>query len=423
MTVFPSFVRSLAHLFPKTFVDDSCMHFAMWMFCLIWYLCFLYVNYRENLFSVLFLFKNLKIKICFLFFVSFQLDTSRTPSQLERDAGFCSGGSEIGDDYQSDRIQSSPSSTDASEDSVDIKLGRILIPDKRKSFDSIKCENDVPLKKRFKYESVYAYATSPKSEEETSLSTEKSNHSDAFRPWASEQHLHQQQQQQQPLNNNQNVPNEAELLARHPGVTTLHRVPTQINSDSRKTTTALHQDEEPLALVINNKSNRSDNKSSTTTTTSTKSKTETSDSTESSGKTKPAMKPKSINSSSSNDDHQSTKSASQQQHRSASQRNCKNYKNMTRERRIEANARERTRVHTISAAFDTLRQAIPSYSNTQKLSKLSILRVACSYILTLSRMNGMDYSADQSAPSIQSCLEEITKNIQTEGKARKRKDE
>lgn len=361
----------------------------------------------------------------------FLLDTSRTPSQLERDAGFCSGGSEIGDDYQSDRIQSSPSSTVVSEDSVDIKLGRIVIPEKRKSFDTIKCENDVPLKKRFKYESIFGYATSQKSEEETLLITEKSNQSDAFRPWIPEQHPTStspppppQQQQPQQLTSNKHVPNEAELLARHPGVTTLHRVPSE-NANSSKLSATLHQDEEPLALVINNKLNRSDNKSSTTTTT-----TETSDSIVSGGKkkasTKNAMKPKLT--SNIMDDEQSIKSnIHHHQQRSASsassQRNCKNYKNMTRERRIEANARERTRVHTISAAFDTLRSAIPSYSNTQKLSKLSILRVACSYILTLSRMNGMDYSADQSAPSIQSCLEEITKNIQTEGKARKRKDE
>lgn len=350
----------------------------------------------------------------FVFFFSFlRLDTSRTPSQLERDAGFCSGGSEIGDDYQSDRIQSSPSSTVASEDSVDIKLGRIVIPDKRKSFDSIKCENDVPLKKRFKYESIFAYASSQKSEDETLLSTEKSNESDAFRPWTSEQHLQHQQ-----LANGKNVPNEAESLARHPGVTTLHRMPNE-NNDSSKIA-ALHQDEEPLALVMNNKSNRSDSKSSTTTT-------EASDSSANGGKkkafSKNAIKLESMKPKSTNNDQQSVKSTSHQQQRSASQRNSKNYKNMTRERRVEANARERTRVHTISAAFDTLRQAIPSYSNTQKLSKLSILRVACSYILTLSRMNGMDYSADQSEPSIQSCLEEITKNIQTEGKARKRKDE
>lgn len=101
----------------------------------------------------------------------------------------------------------------------------------------------------------------------------------------------------------------------------------------------------------------------------------------------------------------------------------RNYKNMTRERRIEANARERTRVHTISAAFDTLRRTIPSYSNTQKLSKLSVLRVACSYILTLSRIAGSDYSIDQSEPTVADCVDEVTKTIQTEGKIRKKKDE
>lgn len=369
-------------------------------------------NYSiENIFHIFFAYTKccslillIKEIRSFYSFLYFGLDTSRTPSQLERDAGFCSGGSEIGDDYQSDRIQSSPSSTVVSEDSVDIKLGRIFIPEKRKPFDSIKCENDVPLKKRFKYESVFAYENSQKSDE-TLLSTEKSNESDAFRPWISEQQQQQLLQQQQQLNNSKNVPNEAELLARHPGVTTLHRVPSEHNDSSKIT---LHQDEEPLALVINNKSN-SNNKSSTTT----------EPSGSSGGKKKSSIKNAAIKPKSTSDDQQSTKSSQ----RSVSQRNCKNYKNMTRERRVEANARERTRVHTISAAFDTLRQAIPSYSNTQKLSKLSILRVACAYILTLSRMTGDDYSADQSEPSIQSCLEEISKNIQTEGKARKRKDE
>nr|AAK14073.1 DNA-binding transcription factor NET [Drosophila melanogaster]ACJ13166.1 FI03708p [Drosophila melanogaster]ACM16716.1 FI10001p [Drosophila melanogaster]AOQ10620.1 net-RB [synthetic construct]AOQ14345.1 net-PB [synthetic construct] len=101
----------------------------------------------------------------------------------------------------------------------------------------------------------------------------------------------------------------------------------------------------------------------------------------------------------------------------------RNYKNMTRERRIEANARERTRVHTISAAYETLRQAVPAYASTQKLSKLSVLRVACSYILTLSRMAGEDYSADQSVPSIATCLEAVTSTIQTEGKVKRKKDE
>ena len=61
----------------------------------------------------------------------------------------------------------------------------------------------------------------------------------------------------------------------------------------------------------------------------------------------------------------------------AARKQRKNYKNMTRERRVEANARERTRVHAISAAFEGLRRAVPSYSYNQRLSKLAILRIAC----------------------------------------------
>ncbi|KAF4519582.1 hypothetical protein B566_EDAN003749 [Ephemera danica] len=101
----------------------------------------------------------------------------------------------------------------------------------------------------------------------------------------------------------------------------------------------------------------------------------------------------------------------------------RNYKNMTRERRIEANARERTRVHTISAAFDTLRRSIPAYSHSQKLSKLSILRIACSYIVALSRVNDMDYSEGQTAPSIAECVDQVTRTLHAEGKVRKKKDE
>lgn len=98
----------------------------------------------------------------------------------------------------------------------------------------------------------------------------------------------------------------------------------------------------------------------------------------------------------------------------------RNYKNMSRERRIEANARERTRVHTISAAFDSLRRAVPAYSHNQKLSKLSVLRIAASYILTLSRVLGEDYSADQSQPSIEECIDNVSNTIQSEGKVKKK---
>lgn len=98
-------------------------------------------------------------------------------------------------------------------------------------------------------------------------------------------------------------------------------------------------------------------------------------------------------------------------------------KNMSRARRIEANARERSRVHTISAAFDTLRTTIPSYSKNQKLSKLSTIRIASAYILTLSRLLDMDYSAEQNEPSVDECMSNITGIIHMEGKARKKKDE
>ena len=98
----------------------------------------------------------------------------------------------------------------------------------------------------------------------------------------------------------------------------------------------------------------------------------------------------------------------------------KNYKNMTRERRVEANARERSRVHTISAAFESLRRAVPSYSYNQRLSKLAILRIACSYITALSRLADLDYSPDQSRPSFADCVDLCTKTIQAEGRAKRR---
>ncbi|XP_050524857.1 transcription factor Atoh8 [Daktulosphaira vitifoliae] len=101
----------------------------------------------------------------------------------------------------------------------------------------------------------------------------------------------------------------------------------------------------------------------------------------------------------------------------------KHGKNMSKARRIEANARERSRVHTISAAFDTLRATIPSYSKNQKLSKLSTIRIASAYILTLSRLLDMDYSLEQNRPSVDDCVNDITDIIHLEGKTRKRKDE
>lgn len=98
----------------------------------------------------------------------------------------------------------------------------------------------------------------------------------------------------------------------------------------------------------------------------------------------------------------------------------RNYKGMTRQRRIEANARERSRVHTISAAFEALRRAVPAYADNQKLSKLAILRIAAAYIVALARLNEKDYSYDQRAPSFAECIDLCTRTIQAEGKARRR---
>lgn len=107
---------------------------------------------------------------------------------------------------------------------------------------------------------------------------------------------------------------------------------------------------------------------------------------------------------------------------SQQRREQRNYKNMTRERRIEANARERTRVHTISAAFDTLRRSVPSYSHNQKLSKLSVLRIACSYIMTLSSIVNED-DPESGEPSTSECVDLVSRTIQREGKLRKKKDD
>ena len=112
----------------------------------------------------------------------------------------------------------------------------------------------------------------------------------------------------------------------------------------------------------------------------------------------------------------------------------KYYKNMSRERRLIANARERTRVHTISTAFDALRQAIPTYSYNQKLSKLAILRIASAYIKSLSAMAqepddliteacmGLDDSqTSETKTQFSQCVADCTKTLQMECRARSRR--
>ncbi|KAI4878302.1 hypothetical protein NFI96_003282 [Prochilodus magdalenae] len=56
----------------------------------------------------------------------------------------------------------------------------------------------------------------------------------------------------------------------------------------------------------------------------------------------------------------------------------------THARRQEANARERSRMHGLNSALESLRRVVPCHSKTQKLSKIETLRLARNYIRALS---------------------------------------
>lgn len=373
---------------------------------------------------------------------------------IDRDAGFCSGSSDMGDDYHRDSNPHSPT-TDASENSVDIKLTAITIPkNKRKTLEPTRVihESDYPLKKRHKFDFQKQHLTdappaliSPILPESGSVDA-----ANPFRPWAAvvasaaaeaaaaaAAYVTVGFDPTEPMT--LASPNPAEDLHRHPAVTTHHRVRHESG------TTIGYEQEQPLALVkkcagTHDATDKcrptpfsfqptrplhlkfSDDTSSQSPITSNVCDGDTIENTlDLSQRIIAAAACNDLSDAVASPPHPSAPS-SPDQHQSSAQSH-RNYKNMTRERRIEANARERTRVHTISAAFETLRKSVPSYAQSQKLSKLSVLRVACSYILTLSRIAGDDYTADQSEPTVNECAEEVTRTIQTEGKVRKKKDD
>ncbi|KAH8262300.1 hypothetical protein KR038_000359 [Drosophila bunnanda] len=348
-----------------------------------------------------------------------------SPNSNDRDAGFCSASSESegGDDLvvEHARIGSPDIAPKGTEDAPDPSSHSnskpiALIRNKRKSTEPSKVVGSLPgpsvpspasthatgpLKKRIRYTSSADSAvvlTPPAVDSPPPIGCLPSS-----------------------LRLDQDMmPNPAHIFVRHPGVTTLHRPFASSHPEQL----------EPLALVTKKTILGVDNEGKTEpypklhnakpltpkkvlqkkmgkTLPPSSSLLDTSLSDEEACKAQVGLR---------SDESMSRPHQSQHQHQ-------RNYKNMTRERRIEANARERTRVHTISAAYETLRQAVPSYASSQKLSKLSVLRVACSYILTLSRMAGEDYSADQSEPLISDCLEAVTATIQTEGKVKRKKDE
>lgn len=324
-------------------------------------------------------------------------------SILERDAGFYSGSSEIGDDSQLDR-RNMHTPTDSSDDSIEIKLQPITFPKKRNKLNGH--ENDIPLKKRIKYDSIFTSQWSQNDEN----SSQNSQSSSSI----------QENSDTPSIASTKPMNNLAEILVRHPGVTTLHRIP-EIQNCIQEQPLELTMKQSQRSIVDTKSTAFNDQVNKKMVTEVSKKKNGTKRSTK---LVKNAMECGSGSGSGDDSKNLSTEkctSGTTTTHSRPSHQ--RNYKSMTRERRIEANARERTRVHTISAAFDTLRNTIPSYSNTQKMSKLSVLRVACSYILALGRMAGEDYSKTKSEPTVAECLEEVTRTVQIEGKVRKRKDE
>ena len=58
--------------------------------------------------------------------------------------------------------------------------------------------------------------------------------------------------------------------------------------------------------------------------------------------------------------------------------------------------------------------------NLDQVSKLAVLRIACQYIMALAQLAGLDYSADQSAPSFSNCIDALVHTIQTEGRIKRK---
>ncbi|CAF0878403.1 unnamed protein product [Adineta ricciae] len=92
---------------------------------------------------------------------------------------------------------------------------------------------------------------------------------------------------------------------------------------------------------------------------------------------------------------------------------------LTYNKRLVANARERERVHNLTAAFEALRRVLPMYGDQEKLSRLSILRIACSYVLVLGALNEMDFSQGENAYTLNETFHMLSYTILNELKRKK----
>ena len=95
-------------------------------------------------------------------------------------------------------------------------------------------------------------------------------------------------------------------------------------------------------------------------------------------------------------------------------------KKMTKERvaklkvrRVKANTRERSRMHGLNGALDVLREHVPCYSKTQKLSKIETLRLASNYICSLAEIlkSGVKPDPVTFAKSLAKGLSQNTMNL------------
>lgn len=84
-----------------------------------------------------------------------------------------------------------------------------------------------------------------------------------------------------------------------------------------------------------------------------------------------------------------------------------------RVRRVKANTRERTRMHGLNDALDILREHVPCYSKTQKLSKIETLRLARNYIFVLSDIlkSGLKPDSVSFAKNLSKGLSQNTMNL------------
>ncbi|XP_071156865.1 neurogenic differentiation factor 6-A-like [Mytilus edulis] len=82
-------------------------------------------------------------------------------------------------------------------------------------------------------------------------------------------------------------------------------------------------------------------------------------------------------------------------------------------RRMKANTRERNRMHGLNDALDILREHVPCYSKTQKLSKIETLRLARNYISALAEIlkTGQKPDSISFAKSLSKGLSQNTMNL------------